>query len=152
MGKPATKPKQQTEAEAIAERFAAEYSYGETITRAVILDAFGVDMPDMMRSTEWQKKQLEILQVVADLKTAMLKDHQIALQTIPGKGWELVNPSHQTTFAMRGLKDSVKGSVRKTSSFLTHIRADELTANEIQENAEAVAKLAAFRAIAKKTI
>lgn len=121
-----------------------EFRPGDIITHEWLAEAFGLTLPTPETPYgEAQKFELLYLAQRQKLFDALLCDHQIKLETKPGIGFEYVPPGERTKRSVRDAEASLKKALRQHAKDLTNVPYELLTAEQRQENAEALQKLVA---------
>lgn len=124
-------------------RFAdAGFGYGDVVRRRWLYDAFGLDSP----TAETPKgvadgMELAFLAQFAPFKEHLLEQRKMDLQTKPGLGWEIVQPSEQTPLALRDGVSEIRKALRRMGLRLVHVDHAALSHRQRQENADALARL-----------
>lgn len=90
---------------------------------------------------------LRLLQVdrFDSLRKALLEQHQIALEAVPGIGHRIVPPGEQVALAARKKHDRVTRTFAKASALLRHVRTAGLTVEQRQARNDEIARLDAER-------
>lgn len=123
---------------------------GHIITHEWLQENFGLKEPTGIE--EYKAMQFELLQAMTAFREALLESHQIALKSVPGKGYEVVAAKDQTKFALTTGIASVKREMAKMASILLNVDHAQLTVDERRENADALAKAAMMRSMFTKAV
>lgn len=137
------------------EDFLKEFKYGDLVGQEWLETRFG--MPSMGDSKsltvdQFRDRQFEWLANVEAFKAELLRDHQVCLQSVRGRGYRWVPPHEQTGVAMEELGRNVRKVFRNTGQRLRHLRITELTDEQRRDNLEQVAKFSALRGMAAKAL
>lgn len=135
--------------------FIAEFAYGDIVGHDWLEAHFG--MPglsenEQLTADQFRERQFEWLANVEAFKVELLRDHQICLQSIRGKGYRWVPPNEQTDLAVADFHRGAKKIFSSVGQKLRHLRASELTDGERKTNVDAVAKLSALQGMARKAL
>lgn len=139
--------------DAVGVFLAAGFEPGQVIDHRWFLDQFGLlspaDCPDYTTSRE---AQLAYMLNIEGLKRELLEEYQIALRSVPGKGYEVVAPQEQTEWAEGCLRNELRKAMHTSQTRLVNLRLDELTDTQKKQNLDAQAKLSFFRKQARKAL
>lgn len=125
--------------QAVKEFLALSPQPGFIIKKAWLIDQFGLNEGETKE--QYQKFQLDYLQDIDLFKRELLEIHQIALASVHGEGYRVLAPSEQTGHAMKqGLK-RVRSNLRNMGSMLANVDFSRLTADERQQNSDAIARV-----------
>ena len=130
-----------------AEDFLAEFKYGDMVTHAWMEQRFGMpSLGDYQRMTpeEFRDRQFEWLANVEAFKAALLKEHQVCLQSVRGEGYRWVPPHEQTGVAVKEFESSARKVFRTAGNKLRNLRHLELTDEQRRANMDAIAKVSAL--------
>lgn len=135
--------------------FIEEFKYGDLVPHDWMEQRFG--MPSLgetqrMTPEQYRQRQFEWLANVEQFKAALLKEHQICLQSVRGQGYRWVPPQEQTSVAMREFEASARKVFRTAGSKLRNLRHLELTDEQRRVNVDALTKVAALSGMTKKAI
>lgn len=135
--------------------FLAEFSYGDLISHEWLEGRFG--MPSLadagrMAPAEFRDRQFEWLGNVEAFKSTLLKDHQVCLQSVRGKGYRWVPPHEQTGFASKEFEKEAGRVFRTAGQRLRNVRIAELNDKQRRENLDAGAKLVALRGMGRRLL
>lgn len=135
--------------------FIAEFAYGDIVGHDWLEAHFG--MPgladdEQLTADQFRERQFEWLASVEAFKVELLRDHQICLQSIRGKGYRWVPPSEQTDLAVADFQKGAKKIFGSVGHKLRNLRASELTDGERKANVDAVAKLSALQGMTRKAL
>ena len=137
------------------EDFLAQFKYGDLVGHDWLEARFG--MPSMSESKaltveQFRDRQFEWLANVEAFKAELLRDHQVCLQSVRGRGYRWVPPHEQTGVAMEELGRNVSKVFRSTGQKLRHLRITELTDEQRRDNLDQVAKFSALRGMTGKAL
>jgi len=122
---------------------------GDIIEHKWFLDHFKMEVPETMSKHEWGKWSLKFLSYFMPFREHLLKDHFIDLQSIGGDNFQIIPPEEQTRSAVLELGGNYKRIHRRCSNRLRYVNKDKLTQQQLQENADALAKVAQLKAMAQ---
>lgn len=135
--------------------FIAEFAYGDIVGHYWLEAHFGMpglSEDEQLTADQFRERQFEWLANVEAFKVELLRDHQICLQSIRGKGYRWVPPNEQTDLAVADFHRGAKKIFSSVGQKLRHLRASELTDGERKTNVDAVAKLSALQGMARKAL
>lgn len=137
------------------EDFLKAFKYGDLVGHEWLEARFG--MPSMGESKsltvdQFRDRQFEWLANVEAFKAELLRDHQVCLQSVRGRGYRWVPPHEQTGIAMEELGRGVRKVFRGAGQKLRHLRITELTDDQRRDNLDQLAKLSALHGMAKKAL
>lgn len=139
--------------EAVDKFIECEFEHGKPIPHEWFYSAFDLVMPQHCNTIHAaQQSQLRYLANMDGLKAALLEDHSIALRTVRGVGYEIVQPKDQTSWAMAEARADFRKALRVGSARLAFVQADALTDEQRKENMDARAKLSFFRRESRKAL
>lgn len=137
------------------DEFLAEFRYGDIVDHAWLEARFGMpSITDSHRMTpeQFTNRQFEWLANIEAFKAELLKEHQVCLQSVRGKGYRWVPPHEQTVVAVEEFDRNVRKVFRNTGQKLRSLRVMELTDEQRRENMDALAKFSALRGMARKAL
>lgn len=137
------------------EDFLKEFKYGDLVGHDWLEARFGIPSMGESRSLtvdQFRDRQFEWLANVEAFKAELLRDHQVCLQSVRGRGYRWVPPHEQTGVAMEELGRGVRKVFRGAGQKLRHLRITELTDDQRRDNLDQVAKLSALHGMAKKAL
>lgn len=137
------------------EDFLAEFKYGDMVTHAWMEQRFG--MPSLgqtqrLTPEQFRERQFEWLANVEAFKAALLKDHQVCLQSVRGEGYRWVPPHEQTSVALKEFEHNARKVFRTTGGKLRNVRHLELTDEQRRSNMDAIAKVSALSGMTNKAL
>lgn len=135
--------------------FLQEFHYGDLISHEWLETRFG--MPSLaevgrMSADQFRERQFEWLGNVESFKSTLLKDHQVCLQSVRGKGYRWIPPHEQTGFASKEFEKEAGRVFRTAGQRLRNVRIAELTDQQRQENLDAGAKMVALRGMTRRQL
>ncbi|MDF9617022.1 hypothetical protein P5705_05160 [Pseudomonas entomophila] len=137
------------------EDFLAQFKYGDLVGHDWLEARFGMLSMSESRSLtvdQFRDRQFEWLANVEAFKADLLRDHQVCLQSVRGRGYRWVPPHEQTGVAMDELGRNVRKVFRSTGQKLRHLRITELTDEQRRDNLDQVAKFSALRGMTTKAL
>ena len=132
-----------------------EFQYGDLISHEWLEARFG--MPSIAEShrltaEQFRERQFEWLANVEAFKSELLKEHQVCLQSVRGKGYRWVPPHEQTEVATQEFERDARRVFRSTGQKLRNLRLSELTDDQRKVNMDALAKFSALKGMAQKAL
>ncbi|PXX59534.1 hypothetical protein SAMN05660489_04559 [Pseudomonas sp. LAMO17WK12:I10] len=137
------------------EDFLKEFAYGGLVGHDWLEARFGmlsVGESKLLTQEQFKARQFEWLASVEAFKEELLKEHQVCLQSVRGRGYRWVPPHEQTGVAMEELGRNVRKVFRGAGQKLRHLRITELTDEQRKTSLDAVAKLSALQGMARKEL
>ncbi|WP_456254882.1 hypothetical protein ACP3PM_20690 [Pseudomonas iridis] len=137
------------------EDFLKEFKYGDLVGHDWLEARFGmpsVGESKLLTQEQFKARQFEWLASVEAFKEELLKEHQVCLQSVRGRGYRWVPPHEQTSVAMDELGRNVRKVFRGAGQKLRHLRITELTDEQRKTSLDAVAKLSALQGMARKEL
>ncbi|MBA6068414.1 hypothetical protein [Pseudomonas mosselii] len=137
------------------EDFLKAFKYGDLVGHEWLEARFGMlSMGESKSLTvdQFRDRQFEWLANVEAFKAELLRDHQVCLQSVRGRGYRWVPPHEQTGIAMEELGRGVRKVFRGAGQKLRHLRITELTDDQRRDNLDQLAKLSALHGMAKKAL
>lgn len=137
--------------EAVAEA-ARSFRHGDTIPRAWLETAFGIEVPETATREEFNALNMRFMSMLWLFADELLRVHKMALRN-DGRGeWHIVMPDDQATLAMEETAARVARDVRRGLLTIRHTREDLLSAEGAKARNDAAAKLAAFERLAARRL
>lgn len=137
------------------EDFLKEFVYGDLVGHDWLEARFGIPSvgeSKLLTQEQFKARQFEWLASVEAFKEELLKEHQVCLQSVRGRGYRWVPPHEQTGVAMDELGRNVRKVFRGAGQKLRHLRITELTDEQRRTSLDAVAKLSALQGMARKEL
>ena len=135
--------------------FLREFGYGDLVPLDWLEGRFGLpSLSDSRRMTpdQYRERQFEWLGNIEAFKDCLLKEHQVCLQSVRGRGYRWVPPHEQTDFAVREFEKDARRVFRQTGNKLRNLRHTELTDDQRRANLDATAKLSTLAGMARKAL
>lgn len=133
----------------IALQIATEYAYEELIPLVEFDELLGVTLPTAGSLVFIQAKQLERMTVIDQVAKQLLKEHNLMLHNVRGKGYRLVLPSNQTKVAVHESQHKIGKELLKAKRRVACVRVEELSPSQQREREDALAKLAGIHKLIK---
>lgn len=121
---------------------------GHLITRKWLNEEFQLREPSTV--TDYKEYQIEFMQLMSAFKDELLTKHCIALKTIPGKGYEILEPGEQTDYCFQAGLHGIRKNLLSMNKHLINVDHSKLTADQCRENADALAKTASMAGMIKR--
>ena len=133
---------------AIPEFDQSGFSYGDIVPKSWFYEAFGIEQPKPQTSLKQaQEAELKRLAAFKEFENYLLSERSMALKTVHGVGYEIVMPTQQTAWATEDRDRALKKTFSKAAQRLLNVDHDQLTPPQSRENAEALARNGALRAL-----
>lgn len=135
--------------------FITEFKYGDMVSHSWLEDHFGmptIEESRQLTSEQFSARQFEWLANVEAFKSELLKDHQICLQSVRGKGYRWVPPQEQTEVAVAEFQRGAKKVFGAAGTKLRNLRVFELNDKQRRENMDALAKFSALQGMAQRAL
>ncbi|WP_368640490.1 hypothetical protein ABRZ04_04545 [Castellaniella ginsengisoli] len=135
--------------------FLQSFGYGDLVSLDWLESRFGLpSLSDCGRMTpdQYRERQFEWLGNIEAFKDCLLKEHQVCLQSVRGRGYRWVPPHEQTDFAVREFEKDARRVFRQTGNKLRNLRHTELTDGQRRANLDATAKLTALAGMTRKAL
>lgn len=129
---------------AVDQFFADNYDDGDLISHDWIL--WALDLPQIRT----REDSLRLLNRMDSFRRALLEDHQIALESVTGKGYRVVPPAEQAEYAARTASRLIEKGLHKGSKLLDHTRTNELSDMEKQRHTDTEIRMASLKGMANK--
>jgi hypothetical protein len=123
---------------------------GQTIEKEWLERAFGIRPARTI--AEHERNHHLFRKLFWLLRTELLERKSLMLRAVAGVGYEVVEPQRQTQVALRDRGLEVARSLQKLHCELTYIQADALSEGQRKENADALSKVGALTAMARKQL
>jgi hypothetical protein len=131
--------------------FAEGFQPGALLTRQWLQDALGVPDPKLMNSLEaYQRWQFAYMTRLAGFQKALLLTHNIALANVFGKGYRIVLPGEQSSWALHEAGRELRKALSKGVSRATHVNVDALTLDERKSQSDDLNRLRALREVLRR--
>lgn len=132
-----------------------QFAYGDLVSLEWLEDRFGIpSLSETQRLTadEFKERQFEWLANIESFKEYLLKEHQVCLQSVRGKGYRWVPPHEQTAVAVKEFEREAGRVFRNTGNKLRNLRHTELTADQRRANMDATAKITALAGMTRTAL
>jgi hypothetical protein len=129
-----------------------QFDYGDTITFQWLREAFQLPEINYGSREAFQKAQFDFLEHMDGFRETLLCDHKKALRNIRGIGYVVVQPRDHAELAKEKFRYFIAKGIEKAEEILENTAFDRLTQQEMQENRDAQAKIAAFKAISRRQL
>ena len=126
-----------------------KHAPGDTLTHQWFLEHFKMEVPDKLSREEWGKWSLKFLSYFMPFREHLLKNFCIDLQAIGGESFQIVPPEEQTRSAVLELGGGYKRIHKRCAKRLRYVDKDRLNQQQLQENADALSKVAQLKALAE---
>lgn len=93
---------------------------------------------------------MQYMQATVLLRSELLTEHQIALETQPGVGYRVVAPGDQTRWAIKELQDEMHKAISRGSSRVQNTRLEQLNDIERKYNADELTRLAGLKLMMRR--
>ncbi len=139
--------------QAEADLLASGMTYGSIVADDWLRSAFGLPPRKSERTVaEFEKNELVFLRQITALKESLLEGRKMLLVDEPGVGYRVALPEEQTKLSMHRRTREVKSAMAKLVREVTNVNVQLLTDDQRKENADAIAKLGALRAVMRKQL
>lgn len=127
---------------AAAELFSGQYGYGDVISHEALREALRLPEPKgKLTVTEYESWRLALVAQIDALSDWLLEEKNMCLRNIQGQGYQIVEPSEQTEFAVKQGRKRIRAELRKMGRRLSFIDHAALSQDERRQNADALARL-----------
>lgn len=138
--------------QAVVDFLEAGFKPGDVIPHTWLAEHFGMPVLDdasALTVTQYRERQFEWLASMELFKADLLERHQIFLRSVFGEGYRWVPPGEQTGAAVKEFEQDARRAYRKAGLRLMHVRAEELTDAQRQENLDAIGRLSMLQGMHK---
>jgi len=126
--------------------------YGIIVTHSQMLDYFDMERPEVATPEEWQKFQFEMLANIDRLRTELLLNYNMYLDTVQRKGYQVLKPSDQIKQApTKHLRNAYK-QIRKALLAMTFVDVQQLDVEQERVRMRGLEKLAFLKMQMSKKI
>lgn len=135
--------------------FVREFQYGDMVSHRWLEDRFGMPSLDdaaTLTADQFRERQFEWLANLEGFKAVLLREHQVCLQSVRGKGYRWVPPHEQTEVVIGEFQKGAKKLFGKAGSGLRNLRISELSDDQRKTNMDAVAKISALAGMADRKL
>ncbi|RUR38557.1 hypothetical protein [Vreelandella populi] len=134
--------------EAVQRFHASGFTDGDLVTHEWL--AWSLALPEPTTATEFREQQFVALDRVEQFKTALLTQHQIALQSVRGKGYRVVPPAEQARYAAEEASRHIEKGLRRGDQLLSNTRLDALTDDERRRHIDTESRMASLASMASR--
>lgn len=121
------------------------YTWGDIVPHEWFYAAFGLKLvTDDMTVKEAQTIELKRLSMFEPFREALLTDHRMYLDSVPGIGYEIVTPAEQSRRAHSSAMRTISNEMRKYRQRLISVNIAALSDSERRENADLLARQASL--------
>lgn len=120
------------------------FNDGDLVSHDWLRWALDINQRDM------RDNEFVLLERMEALKTALLVDHQVALQNVRGKGYRVVPPAEQARFAAEEASRYMTKGLKKADSLLKHTRTGELDKDERRRHTDTEVRMSALAGMVGK--
>lgn len=138
-----------------AEDFLQEFKYGDLVPLDWLearFDIPGLDESEALTADQFRDRQFAWLASIEAFKDYLLRNHQVMLESVRGKGYRWVPPHEQTGVAMREFQQGARKLFRVAGSRLQNLRHMELTDEQRKSSTDAAAKLTTLRGMTRRAL
>src|SRR3546814_12009975 len=104
----------------------------------------GLAESQRLTADQFRERQFTWLGNLEAFKAELLKEHQVLLESVRGKGYRWIPPPEQTGVAVRDFERDARRVFRTTGPKLRTLRHPELTDDQRRAHSDAPPKLAAM--------
>lgn len=137
------------------DEFLAEFAYGDLVSHEWLEGQFGMPSLDDSRALtleQYRERQFEWLANIEGFKAELLREHQVCLQSVRGKGYRWVPPHEQTGVAVDEFDRSMKKVFRGAGQKLRNLRILELNEDQRRANLDTSTRFSALQGMARKAL
>ena len=125
------------------------FGYGDEIPHSYLYAALGLKMPEPdTKFKDFNKVSFLYMEAVEKIKEYLLIEKRMALKSIRGRGFLIVEPKDQTSFALEEVDREMKRALSKGAKRVAYTNTDNLSFEEKLANTNARAKIAGLARIA----
>lgn len=103
-----------------------------------------------MRAPRTREDGLMLLDRMDSFRTALLEEHNIAVQNVRGEGYRVVPPAEQAEYAARVAARHIDKGIRDSNRLLKHTRRELLTDTEAKRHTDCEVRIAGLRGMIGK--
>ncbi len=128
--------------QAAADLFDGKYGFGDVVPHEEMREALGLPTPTgRIEVEEYERWRMALVGQIESLKAHLLEAKNMDLQSVVGRGYEVVRPERQTELAVRDGMKRVRSELQRMGRRLSFVERASLTADQARENADALARL-----------
>ncbi len=135
--------------QAVKELIDAGLTYGSTVEKAQIVKL--CDLAEPTTIAEKERFDLKLLAATADIKEALLIDHQMMLVTNRDGSYRVVAPKDQTAFAVDHGARAIAREIQRMAVSVQYTNTALLDDTQRKQNADAQAKISMLAGMQKLT-
>ena len=136
---------------ALRKFFAANYPPGTMLTHDWLHDALGMPERDLANSFEaYQKWQFIYMSRREAFQKTLLLSHNIALASVYSKGYRIVLPGEQSTWAAAEAANELRRALSKGIARASHVNMHALTQDERRTQHNDLERLKALREVTRR--
>ena len=125
------------------------FGYGDEIPHSYLYAALGLEMPEPdTKFKDFNKTSMLYMEAIFKIKEYLLVEKRMALKSIKGRGFVIVAPKDQTSFALEEVEKAMKRALSQGAKRVAYTNTDMLSTEERVANANAKAKIAGLARIA----
>lgn len=124
------------------------FNDGDLITHEWL--AWSLALPEPATAAEFREQQFVVLERVEQFKSALLTQHQIALQSVRGKGYRVVPPAEQARYAAEEASRHIEKGLKRGDQLLSHTRLDALSDDERRRHIDTESRMASLASMASR--
>lgn len=129
-----------------------QFTYGDFISHEWLNKSLDVCLKGNYSYDEWNVIQLKKLTAIANIKEELLKQHEMYLHNVFGKGYQILLPNNQTGVAFCTLAKGIKKQLDKAHDGILHVNRSLLTTEEQISNTHKLGIIAQLRAMNAKRL
>ena len=136
---------------ALQQFFAAGFQPGALLSHAWLQEAFG--MPDRTTANSFeafQRWQYAYMTRFAEFQKVLLLTHKIALANVFSKGYRIVLPSEQSSWAVHEAGRELRKALSKGVSRASHVNLDALSAAERKGQSDDLNRIRSLREVIRR--
>jgi len=99
----------------------------------------------------YDNERFRYLKFMDNLREALLKHHNIYLNSLPGIGYSLLEPKEQIDFGIRRSKKGVYKQLKRGKNILTYVNKTRLTTNDLRKASDGLASLSRLKQFTRKS-
>lgn len=124
------------------------FADGDLVTHEWL--AWSLALPEPATVAELREQQFVVLDRVEQFKSELLTKHQVALQSVRGKGYRVVPPAEQARYAAEEASRHIEKGLRRGDQLLNHTRLDALSDDERRRHIDTESRMASLASMAKR--
>ena len=126
-----------------------KYCYGYLITHQAMCELLDIGSfkERGLNSAEFQRRRLAYMGQTIKLTDYLLEEHQLALKSVRGDGYEIVHPRDQTDWAYRAEVKDMRKVMKRGARRLGNVRLQELSDAGRRENTDRINSMAHLKSM-----